>query len=146
MSADREAREEVTFVVPGKPHAKQRARILRRRGIPMAITPDETVKAEQFIRLTAATHFPAPFSGPVHVDITAVFSPPASWSGAKVTRTLGHPHCQRPDLDNCVKSATDALNGIAYADDGQVAEISCRKVWGDVARTIITVRGIGGAS
>lgn len=29
----------------------------------------------------------------------------------------------RPDLDNCLKSVLDGLNGVAYKDDCQVLEI-----------------------
>lgn len=129
---------EVRFTVPGKPHAKQRAR----SGKGFTFTPKETVNAETFIRLTAAPYFSTPFAGPVALDVIAIFQPPPSWSGAKVRRALGGPHAQRPDLDNIQKSIADALNGIAYADDGQIAEFNCRKVWGEVAQTVVVVRSL----
>lgn len=132
----------MTFEVPGRPHAKQRPRVVGR----VAFTPKETVNAETFIRLTAAPHFPAPIDGPVSIEITAVFVPAASWSKAKQARALGGPHVQRPDLDNLAKSATDALNGVAYFDDGQIAEMTCRKVWGPAAKTVVTVRPMRGGT
>lgn len=43
---------------------------------------------------------------------------------------LGSAHTQRPDLDNITKSIADGLNGVAYADDGQIAETEAIKRWG----------------
>lgn len=126
----------VTFEIPGKPHAKQRARAGRFGHY----TPKETVNAETFIRLTAAPLFPEPLAGPVALDILAVFEPPKSWSKAKTKRMLGGPHIQRPDFDNIEKTVCDALNGVAYADDGQIAEARTIKRWGPKACTVITVR------
>lgn len=137
------APREVTFEVPGTPHAKQRPRATR-RGI--MFTPKETVNAETFIRLIASPHFPAPLTGPVAIDVTAIFQPPKSWSGVKIRRSIGAPHCQRPDLDNLQKTVGDALNGVAYVDDAQVAEFACRKLWGRVAKTVVTIRPIGAAA
>lgn len=130
----------VSFEVPGKPHAKQRPKFARRGRFVTTYTPDETINAETFIRLTAAPHFDAPLSGPVAIEVLAVFQPPASWSGAKTRRMLGSAHLQKPDYDNVIKTVGDALNGIAYADDAQIAEARCRKVWGQVAKTVVTVR------
>jgi Holliday junction resolvase RusA-like endonuclease len=100
------------------------------------------VNAETMIRLTAAQLFPAPYDGPVSIDVLAVFAPPASWSKAKTNRTLGKLHIQRPDFDNLQKTICDALSGVAYRDDGQIGEARCRKVWGQVAKTVITVRAL----
>ena len=38
------------------------------------------------------------------------------------------------------------LNGIAYADDQQVADSRVLKVWGLHARTLVAVERIGGAA
>lgn len=37
----------------------------------------------------------------------------------------------------------DGLNRVAFVDDGQVSEITCRKVWGQGARTEVTVEVVG---
>lgn len=128
----------VAFEIPGDPHAKKRPRF----GNGRTYTPQETINAETFIRLTAAPMFAEPFDCAVALDITAIFAPPKSWSARKTAATLGAPHTQRPDLDNIVKTVADALNGVAYADDGQIAEAACRKVWGPVAKTVVVVRPI----
>jgi crossover junction endodeoxyribonuclease RusA len=36
----------------------------------------------------------------------------------------------QPDVDNCIKSVLDGMNGIAYADDGQVVSVAARLVFG----------------
>lgn len=37
------------------------------------------------------------------------------------------PHEKKPDLDNLAKSVLDALNGIVWRDDAQVASLSMSK-------------------
>ena len=43
--------------------------------------------------------------------------------------TEGSPHIQRPDLDNCIKSIKDGLNGVAWRDDCCVTKLEATKVW-----------------
>lgn len=128
-----------TFVIPGRPFAKQRARATRQGRV---YTPKETVSFERTVGQIAAQHFPEPFSGPVSVTIRATFEPPQSWSKKKTTEHIHRPHTQRPDLDNCAKAILDGLNRIAWADDGQVAEITVSKVWGVTAQTVVHVEAM----
>jgi Holliday junction resolvase RusA-like endonuclease len=51
-----------------------------------------------------------PIVGPVRVEVSF-------WRSSK----------RRCDLDNLVKSVTDALNGLAYVDDQQIVELVARK-------------------
>ena len=128
------------FEIPGKPFAKQRPRFSRASG--RTYTPGQTVSFERTVGQIALTHFPQPIEGPVKLTIWATFEPAKSWSKKKTAEHLNTPHMQRPDLDNIQKAILDGLNRIAFADDGQVAEISCRKVWGPVARTVVTVEAL----
>lgn len=130
----------VTFTIPGKPFAKQRPRFSRRSG--RAFTPKETTSFENTVGQIAMPHFPEPFQGPVKVSIWATFEPPASWSKKKTADHINRPHTQRPDLDNIEKAILDGLNRIAFADDGQVAEVEKRKYWGPSAKTVVTVEKI----
>lgn len=57
----------------------------------------------------------------------------------KLQRHLGRFHAQRPDADNLTKLVGDALNGIAYLDDSQIAETFARNVWGPTAQTVVIV-------
>lgn len=127
----------ISFTVPGRPYAKKRPRFSRRSG--RAFDPAENAVAEASIGSLAAQHFKAPVCGPVAVEIIATFAIPKSWSKRKAAEHLHRPHCQKPDGDNLAKAALDALNRIAWADDGQVYSISVRKVWGLVDQTVIHV-------
>lgn len=130
----------VTFIIPGKPFAKQRPRFSRKSG--RSYTPGETVSFERTVGQIAMQHFPQPITGPVRLTIFATFAPAQSWSKRKTAEHLHRPHTQKPDLDNIQKAICDGLNRIAFADDGQVAEILCRKVWGLNAQTVVTVEAI----
>jgi len=44
----------------------------------------------------------------------------------------------KPDIDNCLKSILDALNGVAYQDDNQVSSISAYKI--NSTRNFITIK------
>lgn len=129
----------VSFTVPGKPYAKKRPRFSRRIG--RAFDPAENAVAEASIGNLAAKYFPAPIAGPVSVEIVATFAIPRSWPKRKAEEHLHRPHCQKPDGDNLVKAALDALNRIAWGDDGQVYSISIRKSWGLVNQTEIRIEG-----
>lgn len=132
----------VTFTIPGKPFAKQRARATR---MGRMYTPAQTVSFERTVGQIGLEHIARPFDGPVRLTIVATFAPPASWSKKKTAEFLHRPHTQRPDIDNCVKAISDGLNRIAWADDGQVAEIVARKVWGPSEQTVVHIDAIGDA-
>ena len=127
----------ISFTIPGKPQAKQRARFNRRSG--SAYTPRETFAFEDTVRVIASQHFPQPMDGAVKLTVLATFEIPKSWSKKKAADHLWRHHTQKPDLDNVLKAIKDGLNRIAYHDDGQVAEVIGRKVWGSPARTVVVV-------
>ncbi len=89
-------------------------------------TPRKTVKAERAIREkfreVAGARW-SKFGGPVSIQITyareLAKSNPKFWSGRRDTG--------KPDLDNVSKLVLDALNGLAFIDDQQVAGIVCLK-------------------
>ena len=134
----------VQFTIPGKPFAKQRPRATR---LGRVYTPAATVSFERQVATLAAQHFKEPMTGPVRLTVHAMFLPPKSWSKRKAEAALATPHVQRPDIDNCIKAVADALNRIAWADDGQVAEIVASKRWQMVEQTLVSVERIetGGA-
>lgn len=71
--------------------------------------------------------FPSgPLSGPVMLGALFIMPRPKSMTtkrgpNARVFST------KKPDVDNLMKSLADALNGIAFADDAQIAACSLRK-------------------
>lgn len=127
----------ITLTIPGKPFAKQRPRFSRAQM--RAFTPKETVAFERVVQQIAALKFDQPMEGPVKITVLATFGVPKSWSKKKTEEHINRPHTQRPDLDNVVKAIKDALNRIAYADDGQVAQVVASKVWGPEGQTVVHV-------
>lgn len=129
----------IAFTIPGKPVPKARPRVVNRH----AYTPKKTKDRADLIKQIAAPLFDKPFTGPVCVDVIAVFPIPKSWSKKKKAEMRGMPHTQRPDKDNLEKLPYDALNGIAYVDDSQIVlGGEFVKMWGDEAKTIVRVREV----
>ena len=73
------------------------------------------------------------------VKITAYFKPAESLSKKKkqelVDGEFGFLH--RPDVDNIAKSILDALNGLAYKDDSQVANLLILKCYGEENKILV---------
>ena len=87
--------------VPGEPVPKGRPRVYNGHGI----TPKRTLEAENNIRRKWVSQFPGmqPLTGDIHISIDFYM-----------------PDRHVKDWDNLAKLVTDALNGIAYADDRQI--------------------------
>ena len=69
------------------------------------------------------------------VGITYVFCL-AKPKSAKKSRTSP---AVKPDLDKLIRSASDALTGILFDDDGQVVQVGASKIYGSPERTEISV-------
>ena len=112
--------ESVSFTVLGPPRAKERARVTSRG----TFTPRRTREYEQAVADQGAWHCGAHWSldGAYRVLVTFVFA-----------------DRRRRDIDNCLKAVLDALNGIAWDDDSQVATVRCSKLVGEAPRTEIIV-------
>ncbi len=131
------------FTIPGKPYGKKRPRFSRKSG--RAFDPAENGKVEDSIGSIALPHFPEPLAGPVSIEIEARFMPAPSWSKKRRAAAIGQPHTAKPDTDNLAKAILDAMNRIAWADDGQVSSMTVRKVWADRDETLVVVMADGGA-
>lgn len=77
------------------------------------------------IGLAAKAKIKTPLETSVAIDIEFFFEIPKSW-GKKKKEAAGW-HTSKPDIDNLIKGVLDGLNGVAYADDMQVVNISARK-------------------
>lgn len=141
------------LTVPGEPIAKGRARAvpIMRDGRPVVgmggrpvlrqYTPERTSRYENLVKLAAQQQMGAvpPLEGPISLTVCAVFAIPASWSNRKRAAADGMPVTKRPDLDNVVKAIKDGLNGVAWADDSQVAVLTAVKVYGACPRVEIEI-------
>lgn len=113
-----------TIIIPGTLVPKGRPRFSRKTG--HVYTPKRTQSSEALIRDFARKEFPKPLDGPVSVRIICYYPRPKNmiWKRKPMPREW---KCTRPDIDNIIKTATDALQGIAYRDDGQICRIEAEK-------------------
>lgn len=137
----------IEFVVDGAPKGKDRPR-LGPNGI--VYTPDATIAEEKRIAKEARRLMVGQplATGPIALFIDAVFETPASWPKAvrEAARRGEVYHVSKPDKDNIEKLAMDALSGVVWADDCQVADGRTRKRFGAVARLEILVVGLAGVA
>lgn len=85
-----------------------------------------------------------PFNGPVGVQITFTLRRPKAHFGTGRNASALKPgapmHCpHKPDLDKLARTVLDALTGIIYLDDSQVAGLSLEKVYGDEPGAAVVV-------
>lgn len=130
----------VTYTLYIRPFGKQRPQWNRHSGTPY--TPEKTREFEKQVADASARFFDAPFKRPIRLRVSFVFAPPKSWSQQKYQEHINTPHTQKPDIDNLYKAVADALNGIAYVDDEQVAHTEQWKVWGPQDKIVISVEEI----
>lgn len=118
--------KQISFKVPGRPVAKGRPRFVNGR----TLTPKNTRQHEKVLKQIAKLTYGgnAPMTGPVRLEVEAVFTKPKSWSKKKKLATFWH--TSTPDADNLAK-ITDALNGVVWKDDAQVCELVVRKFYSD---------------
>jgi len=88
----------------------------------------------------------APISGPVTVNIIAVFPVPVSWPKWKQDAAYNDQlhHTAKPDEDNVGKAAKDAMNGIAWDDDAQVVSSRVDKRYGQEPGVYVNISTIDG--
>lgn len=87
------------------------------------------------IAAAAAAHLEEPLAGPVRVELSFTLARPKSHyrTGRYAGELLPAAptwHATRPDVDKLSRAVLDALSGVAYRDDGQVAELDSCKLFG----------------
>ena len=112
----------VVFTVPGRLGGKGRPRFVNG----MVLTPHKTVVEEGVIKHFAHDAMRqgrlSLLQGPLFVGVQVRLAYPKSWSAKKCGNTL---YVQgKPDLDNQLKLLGDAMNGIVFLDDAQIAQVS----------------------
>ncbi len=118
-----------------KPVPKGRAR----KGRGGFYTPKPTRSFEQIIRGEfMAKHRKPCLEGPLELYLRFIM--PVPLKARDCFQRIGQPHSIKPDVDNLVKAVKDALKGIAWIDDAQVAELTALKVWGHPGSVSICVR------
>lgn len=136
----------VMFTVPGKPQGKARARTYYNVSTKKhcSTTPENTVLYENFIKdryLQMAKGAFLEREKPVTLRIIARYLPPKSVSKKRKLDMLEGRELplKKPDMDNIVKVVADALNGVAYHDDTQIALVQAKKCYSAVEGLDVTV-------
>lgn len=137
------ASDAFTFTVPGLPVAKGRPRFARIGAFVRTYTPKETARFEDRVRICAReAGIEIVNEGPIELIVIAYW--PMSGTPLKRGSRPERWKTTKPDWDNIGK-ITDALNGIAWKDDGQVARAvvekrHCAQDDPDGARVEIAIR------
>ena len=117
----------IQFFVPMRPKGKARARVTKWG----AYTPKTTVAAEQEFIGTARDFKPVKrIDGPVSVTLGFYMPCQAHMSKKNKQAIQFKPHTVKPDIDNLVKLALDALTKAEFwKDDSQVVILKAVKYW-----------------
>lgn len=132
----------IKFIIPGEPVAKGRPRVTKFG----TYTPAKTKNYETLVReLYIIQHGQTLLDGELSVDIKAYFTIPKSTSKKKKEQMVGQSirPVKKPDLDNVMKSITDALNEIAYKDDSQIVTASIAKYYSEEPRVEVLIERVG---
>jgi Holliday junction resolvase RusA-like endonuclease len=125
----------IYFTVWGDPQALKRHRTYKSKsGKMINVDPSASDKAD-FLAQALSAKPDAPITGPIKVCINAWFRRPKSHFGtgknsSKLKADAPGFHVKKPDIDNVLKFVLDALNGIYWIDDAQIAEVSVVKRYG----------------
>lgn len=139
------------IIVEGQPQGKLRARHGKNfiTGAPQTYTPEKTRAYEAHIawsyKAQGGRHYGDSY---VRLGVLAFYSIPKSWTKAKQqqAREGALRPSVKPDADNIIKAAADALNGVAYTDDTQVVEVFARKYYSDRPRIEIYIEAAATSS
>ena len=83
-----------------------------------------------------------PYDGPLEVRMEFYRPVQSSISNKERARRLSGVHrpTVKPDLDNYIKSTSDALNGIIWADDNLIVSLEAKKFYSEQPHLMVEVR------
>jgi len=142
----------IRLIIPGEPQAKGRPRFFpirtkAGRTFSRAVTPERTRSYETFIKELFVVAYPGfvPMTGALSIEVDAYLGIPKSTSRKRREGMEGGfivPE-KRPDVDNILKSAGDALQGLAFLNDSQIAEAIICKRYSARPRMVIRIGPVG---
>jgi Holliday junction resolvase RusA-like endonuclease len=137
----------ITVIIRGPAVAKGRPRFTRKG---FAYTPAATRRYEAHGRLAAqlAMGDRPPLARHVCLSAVVELPIPASWSKHRHAAAIVGGICptSRPDIDNYLKSAMDAINGIVVADDSLVVKVTIEKRFGTDPKVLLLIQPIDAAA
>jgi crossover junction endodeoxyribonuclease RusA len=133
----------IEFTVPGfaAPQGSKRA-VKLRNGRVVLLESSAKVKPYRAVFALVAREAwkELPATGAVAVELCFRFPRPKSHFTSRGLLRPALPLAPtRPDLDKLCRAALDAMTGVVYVDDGQVAMIAASKEWGETAETLVKV-------
>lgn len=132
----------VKFTVLGNPQAKQRPRASVINGHARMYTPKDTVNYENLVRYTYQREVGKKLDGAIEMTVKAYFPIPKSVSKKQhvLMESETYPHTKKPDADNCIKSVSDGIQGVAFDDDKQIYKIVAEKYYSNNPRIEVELR------
>ena len=129
-------KDQIKIIIQGAVTAKQRPKASRIGGFIRVYTPTKTANYENYVKLCYQDQIGEMFAEegvPLACDIHIYKLVPKSLSKKKTIAALNGQilPTHKPDLDNCVKSVLDALNKVAYHDDGQIVSLYIDKTYSE---------------
>ena len=137
----------ITFEIPGPVRGKGRPRFARAGAFVRTYTDDKTESYEGVVKWTAKQAMGERdlLDGALEVCIQVTKQTPKSMSQKKRAAALAgriRPTL-KPDWDNIGKIVCDALNGVVYKDDSQIADGRVEKFYGERDGAIVIIQKIG---
>ncbi|KXG78267.1 RusA family crossover junction endodeoxyribonuclease [Thermotalea metallivorans] len=132
----------IRLTIPGEPVAKGRPRVLKTG---TTYTPKKTKNYETLVKeIYVLQHNEPPMEGELFLELKAYFSIPKSAPKKKQAAMIREEirPTKKPDIDNLVKTVTDALNTLAYRDDSQIVEARVGKYYSEQPRVEIIIQSI----
>jgi Holliday junction resolvase RusA-like endonuclease len=141
----------VEFFVPGHPRPRGSKRPFVNRHTGKVAMVDMGKGSGEWMgvvkRFAADAYADAPLSGPVELTLKFVLPRPKAHyrtgrRAAELRPDAPTWHASVPDADKLGRGVQDALRGVLYGDDRQVASKSCFKVYGDRPGVLVRVAPI----
>lgn len=133
----------INFIVPGVPVAKGRARSFIRAGHVAHYTPEQTARYENLVKMAARQAMGSwePMQGAVELVLLLHMPVPASWSQKRRTAALSGQvrPTTKPDCSNVLKAVEDAMNGVVFVDDKQIADVTICKRYAATPQACVQV-------
>lgn len=145
--SESQIRSAIVIEVTGQPVAQGRPRAAAIGGRVRVYKPAKSRTWENDARQLARIKMEGqkPLEGCLSLDLTVMLLPPLGWPKWKREAALGWliEPTGRPDLDNYLKSAKDALNGVVWLDDSQVTKVIAKKIYSEqpMMRILVETRG-----
>jgi len=127
---------DIMFSIPGKVSGKGRPKFARRGKFVTAYTPEKTRAMESIVKQYASEEMRGKklLNGPLSLSIRVYQHCPQAWS--KKRKAAANWITGKPDADNIIKLIGDSLNGIVWADDSQVANLTFSRRYTSTAEEV----------